>query len=791
MFNTDARWIWITDTETGVNQYACFRHSFTLSRPPREARLCISADSDYQVFINGTEVYGRQFSDYPRHRSADCYEVGHLLRRGLNAIAILAYYRGEDSSEYRKGKAGLIVQLDFDSTRIVSNKTWTCRRSPSFESGPLPRVTLQMGFTAQYDARKEDEWISATYKPGKEWKTAQELSGPTNGYWHCIYPRVLPQMTRGAFHPASNIAHGTFYRPATAVNLVPALAMAADYKNVRRTWPSEQVKPLVFTPPKNPANEGGCLVADLGKESFGLLRIRLEAPEGTVVDISHGEQLEDMGVRSAPGYRRFADRYICRKGMNDFTLPFRRLGCRYFEVHISRFRTPVHVHAVGLWPLEYPVNERSVFKSADMLLDRMHAVSIKTLRLCMGDHYFDCPWREQSLYAYDSRNQALYGYYAFGEYDYPQQSFRLLGWGRRDDGLLDLCAPARNASNTTIPIFSLSWISAVRDHYLFSGRPTLFREFLPTIEGILKSALNRPDTRTGLYNIFDGPGYWSFYEWAPGLTHKEEPLLGPKGKFRIDAPHNLYLMEAMNSYADLLTYDNRLAEVAQWRQQAKQLGVAIQRTFWNPESQRFATYADRNTHWHYSTGVQALAIWNGLVQGSMQSQLQNQLFAETDMVPMTLSIMGYGIQAMRGIPLELQEVLLNFARRIFGRMLFEGSTSLWEVFENKDDAFAEAGSLCHGWSAMPLWLTHAYILGVEPTSPGFRTFAVTPHLCGLPAAEGTVPTPSGPIRVAWEKAQNTCWVNIQSPRNLRLSDVALPGFKGKKHIYLNGRRIQG
>lgn len=36
----------------------------------------------------------------------------------------------------------------------------------------------------------------------------------------------------------------------------------------------------------------------------------------------------------------------------------------------------------------------------------------------MHEHYEDYPWREQALYAFDSRNQALYGYYAFGNYDF-------------------------------------------------------------------------------------------------------------------------------------------------------------------------------------------------------------------------------------------------------------------------------------------------------------------------------------------------------------------------------------
>ena len=134
---------------------------------------------------------------------------------------------------------------------------------------------------------------------------------------------------------------------------------------------------------------------------------------------------------------------------------------------------------------------RASFASADRMMEAVREVSIRTLRLGMSEHFADCPWREQGLYAYDSRNSALYNYYTFGDYGIPAESIRLLGQGLREDGLLELCAPARVP--ITIPVFSLAWICAVRDHYLFSGRPELFREFEPVIRRILEAFLSRPD----------------------------------------------------------------------------------------------------------------------------------------------------------------------------------------------------------------------------------------------------------------------------------------------------------
>ncbi|MEI7436968.1 MAG: family 78 glycoside hydrolase catalytic domain, partial [bacterium] len=750
MFKSNARWIWSSATAALENQYCCFRRDFTLKLKPGAARIGISADSDYQIFINGTEVYGRQFSDYPHHRSYDIYDVGHLLRRGHNTIAVLGYFRGRDASEYRVGHAGLIAQLDAGSVCIVTDAAWRCRRSPSFLSGPLPSVTRQMGITVQCDARREDAWTMPAYHYGRGWHAAVELAGPCDGYWRELALRSLPQMVRKPFLAGRPLCIGELQRPSSAVALEPALAMAADFKCMRRTLPSQNY-PFKLLPPADLRSGGTVVLIDMGAETLGLLRMDIEAPAGTIIDIAHGEHLEDLGVRPAPQDRRFADRYICRAGHNRFELPFRRFGCRYIELHILNYRKPLLLHAAGLYPLEYPVQELGSFTSDDSALGDVRQVAVQTLKLCMGDHYFDCPWREQSLYAYDSRSQALYGYYAFGEYAFPQQSFRLLGWGRRDDGLIEMCAPA--GVPVTIPVFSLAWICALHEHWLFSGSDRLFREYRATITTIFDAFRSRFDKRSGLYGLFDGKGYWAFYEWINELDYKREPLTGAGGKFRIDLPHNLYLLEAMERYAEMLALSGEHVAAQRWRTDAAALRRRTHAIFWDSERGCYASYADRSARWHYAAGVQALALCNGLGSPATRRTVRERMLNDSTLVPMTLQVMGYGCQALLGARLPQQVAMLQRIRSTFGGMLRQGATSLWEIDKIYDDSFAIAGSLCHAWSSVPVWLTQAYILGVRPLTPGFRRFTVNPHPCGLPSAAGHVPTPHGVIEVRWERGR--------------------------------------
>lgn len=115
---------------------------------------------------------------------------------------------------------------------------------------------------------------------------------------------------------------------------------------------------------------------------------------------------------------------------------------------------------------------------------------------------------------------------------------------------------------------------------------------------------------------------------------------------------------------------------------------------------------------------------------------------------------------------------LSILSDYWGLMLDLGATTFWEdlvyeeglkaarideiVPEGSFDIHASAGnycykghrhSFCHGWASGPTpWLSR-YVLGVRPLKPGFEEVVVEPCLGTLEWAEGSVPTPKGPIHV--------------------------------------------
>jgi alpha-L-rhamnosidase len=107
---------------------------------------------------------------------------------------------------------------------------------------------------------------------------------------------------------------------------------------------------------------------------------------------------------------------------------------------------------------------------------------------------------------------------------------------------------------------------------------------------------------------------------------------------------------------------------------------------------------------------------------------------------------------------------LDYIRRHWCPATDAGLTTLWETFDPTwlEDADPHAltvvgsetaryggyeTSLCHGWSAGPVPWLHRAILGITPTSDGFATARFSPALGDLAWAEGTIPTPHGPIHV--------------------------------------------
>lgn len=761
--------IWMPQEVIEVNQYVEFYDEFMLDEisANKQAQLRISCDSDYGVWINGSFVNCGQYDDFPYYKVYDELDVFEYLKPGKNRICIQCYYQGEDSGTYYAGTPCLLYQLCYcNKLRAASTQHTRCRKSLAYQNGSMPKN--QIGFVYQYDASRQDDWLFADYQEKGGWDTAAMNMERSRNL--TLYQRPIQKLELQKCLPCSILAQGSFLRREPKDTDI-ARAMSRDYLSHRAFEElfDGDVKFLCeegsgFRLRKDAINEGEgiYLLIDLGREESGFFHLKLFAEEGTCIDIGYGEHLEDMRVRTLIETRHFASRYICSSGSQYFTHFFSRLGGRYLQIHIhTKKDAPLTIQYLGLIPAEYPVQEKGRFSCSQLLHDRICHTAVRTLKLCMHEHYEDTPWREQALYAMDSRNQALCGYYCFGEYTFAKASFRLLAKSLREDGYLDICAPGR--APITIPSFTLAWIMEIKDYYLYSGDREFVLENLEIIKYIINQRIS--ELEEGLLITPKEIKYWNFYDWADDLSG--EPINRTyELEKRMDAPLNLYFIMALEAAAYLLDYCEDSITSGEYKRIAEDLRASFHRKFWNKEKGVYHTYLPLKGNEVFSELVQSLAVCAEVVPSQSQAGVLKYISEANDVTKATLSMSLFKYMALMKEPERYAYKVFDDIAAEWGDMLSRNATSFWETKKGAND-FNHAGSLCHGWSAIPIYFYYAHILGVKPIEPGFQTFVIDPLAPGIYRAEGKVPTPYGEIQVEWSKCGDNIEIKSSYPPKIR------------------------
>ena len=758
-----ASWIWIKANEQDVNQYVEFRQEFIIKElPNKDVDLFISADSNYAVWINGVFVNCGQFNDYPDSKTYDTLAVGKLLKCGKNVIGVLAYYQGRTSFSYLKGEPGLLFALVGEGLSAVSDSRTYSRNSQTYTNGSIYDTTFQLSFAFGYDATNGDAWLQNDYimeeaAVERGWKPSKVLTVPNEFYHAELSERPLKKLDIKDRSEIKIIAQGKLIR-VPEEGKTPAQLVQADFLSSCTSNEFAAIDPALFR-----ENEGVYYIIDLGREEAGLFEMEVETDEGTIIDIAYGEHLDDLRVRAYVGERNFANRYVCCEGHQAFTHYFRRFGCRYIELHVLKAKTKFILHYAGLRPTDYPIEERGRFTCSDSLYRQIYQTSVRTLELCMHEHYEDCPWREQALYGMDSRNQALCGYYCFGEYDFPEVSFSLLAKSYKEDGYLELVAPSE--FERTIPSFSMAWVLEVWELYLYSGRLEPVRRSMPVIEKMLGRYME--NMNEGLMVTPQGKRQWNFYEWADGLDGCTNSEAVNCTANQYDAPLNLFFHIALNAAAKLAEALGKVEKAKEYRSCAAGIRECFHKKFWVESKQVYQTYVGGIAKQeHFAELTQALALYAGVCPEHIASELRQKLADEDNgLVKTTLSYSIYKFEALLGEPDKYAETVFDTIAKDWGYMLYHGATSFWETIKGGDD-FEKAGSLCHGWSAIPVYFYYAYILGVKPVEPGFKTIEVKPVHNRLLQASGKVPTPYGIIQVDWDGSKLSSKINISVPEGI-------------------------
>lgn len=335
------------------------RKTFTLPADVVSARLYVTALGLFECSINGQpvseDVFTPGWTDYKKRVQYLTYDVGHLVKRGENAIgAILGDgwavgYIGWLHRQNYVDRPQLLAQFEINLTdgsthTVISDGSWL------YQFGAITHSDFLMG--EAYDARKE--------LPG--WDT----------------PDFIP---KSAF-PVEAFSH-------------PTLRLAAlNGPTVRRI---QELPPV-----KDPLNRGGMgrkrHVFDLGQNMVGWVRFKGEAPAGTTIIIRFAEVLNADGSLYTTNLRsaHATDYYTFKGGGQEIWEPkFTFHGFRYVE--IEGYAGEVTRDTITGIVLHSEMEQTGTFECSDPLLNQLQNNILWGQKGNFVDVPTDCPQRDERL----------------------------------------------------------------------------------------------------------------------------------------------------------------------------------------------------------------------------------------------------------------------------------------------------------------------------------------------------------------------------------------------------------
>ena len=417
--------------------------------------------------------------------------------------------------------------------------------------------------------------------------------------------------------------------------------------------------------------------------------------------------------------------------------------------------------------LEYeylPEKELGTFRCDNELLNKIWEIGVYTMQLTTREFFIDGIKRDRWVWSGDAAQSYLMNYYLFNDNETVKRTIWLLG-GK---------APITSHINTIMD-YTFYWFNSIADYYLYSGDRAFLEQTYPNMKTMLDYVLGRTDEDGMVQGL---TGDWVFIDWA------DKPM-DKTGQLSFEQILFCRSLESIAQVAEVVGADTE--EISKYKTLAANLRAKLLPFFWNEEKQ--AIVHKRGAEDIFKFSSMFAVIYNYLDEQKKQAVADNVLFND-DILKITTPYMRfYELEAM--CMLGKHEQVMSEMLDYWGGMIEEGATSFWEKYvpgEHGAEKYAMYGrpfgkSLCHAWGASPIYLLGKYYLGVQPTSPGYKTYEVRPNLGGLKEMEGTVPTPFGCVYIKMNKEQVT--VKSDSDGGVLIVDDKQVQIPANQEITLN------
>ncbi len=781
----EAQWIWPSMAQVNEsNVYCYFRRTFDLEREPEGYSLFVSADRFYRVFLNGALIGDGPPPSAPWYHYYDEYDLSNGLRKGTNCFAVIVYHVSAQpfGDADGRGRGGLLLEVtdSRNATVLQSDAGWrACLAEPwlrnTYEYGNVVAPHVEC-----FDARREPEgWREAGFDDHL-WPTAHTITSrrrpdcdapPAAGPWSKLVPREIPFMSSDTLRPQGvTYTEESVDLKLNTTNLAPGLSMAGKpVKYARCEQPENLCKEegaAVFQGSLEHLNlDFGSLyspavVLDFGRIVTARVRLSLDGPAGAIVDIGYAERLVDGRFNICVDGAAIADRYILKDGRQVFET-FTWKAFRYLKLRFRKCPRPINVQGVQAVISTYPYEERGEFHSDDETLNGVFEISKATVRLCSNDFLMDTPWREKAQWLGDNALVTVPTIHScFGDTALPRKFLIQAGQHQFPTGLLanvsNFNSQARHKTWTkVIPDYSLWWIGAVLDQFLYAGDEGLLHRLYPQALRILDTHLDYLNDRMLIENM----PYWVLLDWADvekngvctaynAIFYRALECLQQLAQFKGD------------QYTAGLTGDLRTAMKAAFH------AVLFDR--------KRGCYADANIDGVLSDKISEhgnmTPVWAGLCDQEQARELVSTVFEDgrihkvafTEAQPFYMAVVLPALARVGRFDLAL-----DLIRRRWGkRMLDAGATSVFETWEangrwTSEEFTGLLNSHSHAWSACPADFLIRHLLGIKILEPGCKRIEMAPQRTDF-NYQVVFPTPRGNIKVHCREGN----VNLSFPDSM-------------------------
>lgn len=220
---------------------------------------------------------------------------------------------------------------------------------------------------------------------------------------------------------------------------------------------------------------------------------------------------------------------------------------------------------------------------------------------------------------------------------------------------------------------------------------------------------------------------------------------------------NAFYLRALALMAEMARALGRSEEAGGFEARRRAVNAAFQKAFFDPSR---GLYRDGREVEHVSLHSNLFPLAFGLVPPVYRAGIV--AYAQSRGMACSVYPAQYLMEGLfeYGDAAVAMDLMMAPGDRSWRHMVESGTTITWEAW---DQRYKPNQDWNHAWGAAPANLLPRYVLGVRPLEPGWKTVLVRPHPGKLSECTGKVPTPRGPVEVAWKQTDASFTVTVALP----------------------------